>query len=87
MNIITGIFASIGAFCISIISSIGYFGIFFLMSLESMIFPMPSELVMPFAGFLVSSGEMKLALVVLFATLGSLVGSLLSYYLGRYGGN
>jgi membrane protein DedA with SNARE-associated domain len=87
MNIITAILASIGAFCISVISSIGYFGVFFLMCLESMIFPMPSELVMPFAGFLISSGEMKFALVVLSATLGSVVGSLLSYYLGRYGGN
>jgi membrane protein DedA with SNARE-associated domain len=87
MNIITTILATIGAFCISIISSIGYFGVFFLMTLESMIFPMPSELVMPFAGFLIASGEMKFLFVVLAATLGSIVGSLLSYYLGRYGGN
>ena len=57
------------------------------MMLESMIFPMPSELVMPFAGFLVAAGEMKLMWVVVFATLGSIVGSLLSYYLGKYGGN
>jgi membrane protein DedA with SNARE-associated domain len=42
---------------------------------------------MPFAGFLVSGGEMSFLLVVIFATLGSLVGALLSYYLGKYGGN
>lgn len=57
------------------------------MIMESMILPVPSELVLPFAGFLISSGEMKFLLVVIFATIGSLVGSLLSYYLGRYGGN
>jgi membrane protein DedA with SNARE-associated domain len=87
MNIITTILAAIGTFCISVISSLGYFGVFFLMCLESMIFPMPSELVMPFAGFLIASGEMKFLFVVLTATLGSIVGSLISYYLGRYGGN
>lgn len=87
MNIITGILAGIGTFCISIISSIGYLGVFLLMVMESMILPTPSELVMPFAGFLISSGEMKFSLVIIFSTLGSLVGSLLSYYLGRYGGN
>ena len=87
MNIITGILASVGAFCISIISSIGYFGVFLLMVMESMVLPVPSELVMPFAGFLISSGEMKFALVVIFSTLGSLAGSLVSYYIGKYGGN
>jgi membrane protein DedA with SNARE-associated domain len=57
------------------------------MTLESMVFPMPSELVMPFAGFLIASGEMKFLFVVLSATLGSIFGSLLSYYFGKYGGN
>jgi len=87
MNIITQILAVLGTFCISVISSIGYLGIFFLMILESMIVPIPSELVMPFAGFLVATGDMNLWWVVLFATLGSLAGSLLSYYMGLYGGN
>jgi membrane protein DedA with SNARE-associated domain len=52
-----------------------------------MILPIPSELVMPFAGFLISSGEMNFWLIILFATIGSLIGSLISYYIGAYGGN
>jgi membrane protein DedA with SNARE-associated domain len=44
-------------------------------------------MVMPFAGFLISSGQMSFALVIIFATLGSLAGSLVSYYIGRDGGN
>jgi membrane protein DedA with SNARE-associated domain len=56
------------------------------MIMESMILPAPSELILPFAGFLISRGEMSFIPVILFATFGSLVGSLLSYYLGRYGG-
>jgi len=69
MNIITTILESLALLCISIISSGGYFGIFILMAMESMILPVPSEMVMPFAGFLISSGTMKFWLVVLFATL------------------
>jgi len=86
MNIITSIFASLGAFCIGIISSVGYFGVLLLMMMESMILPVPSELVLPFAGFLISSGEMKFLIVVISATIGSLIGSLISYYIGKYGG-
>ncbi|MEM4270940.1 MAG: DedA family protein, partial [Candidatus Pacearchaeota archaeon] len=56
------------------------------MALESMIFPLPSELVMPFAGFLIAEGRFTWQGVVLFSTLGSIVGSLLSYYIGMYGG-
>jgi len=87
MNIITAVLTALATFCISVISSVGYLGVFLLMIMESMILPVPSELVMPFAGFLISSGEMKFALVILFSTLGSLTGSLLSYYIGKYGGN
>jgi membrane protein DedA with SNARE-associated domain len=87
INILTKILSSIALFCISIISSIGYFGVFLLMTMESMILPVPSELVMPFAGFLISSGQMNFWFVVLAATFGSLVGSLIGYYLGMYGGN
>jgi membrane protein DedA with SNARE-associated domain len=87
MNIITSILTSLALLCISIISSIGYFGILLLMIMESMIIPVPSELVLTFAGFLISSGEMKFIIVVISATIGSLIGSLLSYYIGIYGGN
>ena len=87
MNILSQVLASIGSFIIQAISALGYAGVFFLMVLESMIFPIPSELVMPFAGFLIATGEMNWWLVILFSSLGSVCGSLLSYYLGRAGGN
>jgi len=74
-------------FVIEIISFLGYPGLLFLMALESMIFPLPSELVMPFAGYLVATGELNLYLAIIFSTLGSLIGSLLSYYAGKYFGN
>lgn len=63
-----------------------YPGVFLLMVLESMVFPVPSEAVMPFAGFLIASGEFTFTGVILAATLGSIVGSLISYAIGYYGG-
>lgn len=70
----------------SIISFLGYSGVFFLMVLESMIFPVPSEAVMPFAGYLAYIGKFNLLLIVFIATLGSILGSLISYYIGYFGG-
>jgi membrane protein DedA with SNARE-associated domain len=86
MSILTDIFAFIGSFVLSIISQLGYAGIFFLMMLESMIVPVPSEFVMPFAGFLVAQGSFNVVLVILVSTLGSITGSLLFYYIGTTGG-
>ena len=79
-------FETIIAWVSSIILFLGYPGIVFLMILESMIFPLPSEAILPFAGYLVGRGEMNLMLVTLSATLGSLIGSWISYEIGRYGG-
>jgi len=62
-----------------------YVGIFVLMALESMIAPIPSELVMPFAGFLIFSGYFDPVWVVVASSLGSLIGSLLSYGMGVLG--
>ncbi len=73
-------------YAVSIISFLGYLGVFFLMTLESMIFPVPSEAIMPFAGYLAYSGKFNLLLIVFIATLGSILGSLISYYMGYYGG-
>jgi len=69
-------------FVISIISSLGYPGIFLLMILESALIPIPSEIIMPFSGFLVSKGTFDPISVVLAGTFGNLVGSILTYYLG-----
>ena len=70
----------------SLIQSGGYFFLFFLMILESTALPVPSEAVMPFAGFLIALGKFSFLGVIFFSTLGSIVGSLLSYYIGFYGG-
>lgn len=66
----------------SIISNLGYGGIFFLMVLESALIPIPSEVIMPFSGFLVSVGKLGLVGVVLAGSFGNLVGSIATYYLG-----
>lgn len=68
------------------ISSSGYSSVFILMTLESMIAPVPSEAVMPFAGFLITEGQFTFTGVAIASTSGSLLGSILSYYMGLYGG-
>jgi membrane protein DedA with SNARE-associated domain len=71
---------------VSFISSTGYVCVYILMALESMVVPVPSEAVMPFAGFLIASGDFNFPLVILFSTVGSITGSLISYYVGAWGG-
>jgi membrane protein DedA with SNARE-associated domain len=71
---------------VSGISSGGYPAVFVLMALESMIAPVPSEAVMPFAGYLVATGRFELWLVGVASSAGSIVGSLVSYYTGLKGG-
>jgi len=68
------------------VGTIGYIGVFLLMVAESMVLPVPSEAVLPFAGFLVAQHSLSAAWVVVTATLGSVVGSLISYGIGRFGG-
>ena len=69
----------------ALIQQCSYVGIFILMTLESMIAPIPSELVMPFAGFLIFTGHFDPVWVMAASTLGSIVGSLLSYGMGVLG--
>ena len=71
---------------INIISSLGYWGVFIAMTLESACIPIPSEAIMPFAGFVVSEGKMTLLGITIVGALGNLVGSLISYYVGLKGG-
>ena len=66
------------------IGSMGYPGIFLLMAMESSIFPVPSELVMPPAGYLVQQGQMNMTLVILSGTFGSLAGAYLNYFVARW---
>ncbi len=76
----------ISGFAISCLEMTGYFGAAFLMAMESMIAPVPSEAVMPFVGFLVADGKWNLWAAILATSAGSIVGSLISYVMGYYGG-
>lgn len=67
-------------------TSLGYPGIAFLMFLENIFPPIPSELIMPLAGFTAGTGELSFVGVVLAGALGSLLGQLPLYYLGRWVG-
>lgn len=71
---------------VELIDTIGYFGVAFLMMLESMVAPIPSEAVMPPAGMLIAEGRFTFLGVIFFSTLGSITGSLISYYMGKWGG-
>ncbi len=81
-----GITESIIQYATYVIDHTGYIGVGVLMTLESMIVPVPSEAVMPFAGFLWFEGKMNPWIIVLASTLGSSIGSLFSYWIGAYGG-
>ncbi len=76
----------ISEFAIHVLDTTGYAGAAFLMGLESMVFPVPSEAVMPFVGFLVADGKWGLIQAILATSLGSFLGSYLSYLMGYYGG-
>jgi membrane protein DedA with SNARE-associated domain len=67
-------------------ASLGYPGLVLMMALESMIAPIPSEVVMPFAGFLVVEGRFTFLGATLASSSGTLLGSLASYLMGRWGG-
>ena len=81
---ITSILAIISGLILTIIEKIGYFGIFILMTLQSYNIPIPSEIIMPFSGFLASSGKLGFWPVVIIGTLGNLSGAYLSYATARY---
>src|SRR5438552_3995068 len=70
----------------SIVSATGYAGITLLMAIESACIPLPSELIMPFAGYLVYAGRMKLVWAATAGAIGCNLGSLIAYEIGCYGG-
>lgn len=76
--------AQISLFIIHLIQTTGYMGIFVLMTLESALIPIPSEVTMPFAGFLANQGSLSFILVVLTGAFGNLVGSIIGYYIGYF---
>lgn len=87
------ILAVLSDFIISVESSMGYLGIVLLMGIESCCIPLPSEIIMPFAGFLCTpEGAAKVGVqfslwgVGLAGAIGCVVGSIPAYYLGMFGG-
>ena len=76
----------LSAFVISVISSMGYGGVVLLMAIESACIPLPSEIIMPFSGYLVWRGEMTLWGVAVAGAVGCVLGSLVAYYVGAWGG-
>ncbi len=76
----------IGAVAVGLISALGYGGIVLAMAIESACIPLPSEVIMPFAGFLVWKGEMGLFAVSLAGAVGNVLGSAVAYWVGYVGG-
>jgi membrane protein DedA with SNARE-associated domain len=66
------------------IGALGYPGIFLLMAMESSVIPIPSELVMPPAGYLAQQGQMNILIAIFVGTAGSLVGAYANYYAAHY---
>ena len=71
---------------INTVSSLGYVGIALLMALENIIPPIPSEIIMPLAGFTVTQGDLNFVYVILAGTIGSVLGATPWYFLGKYWG-
>jgi membrane protein DedA with SNARE-associated domain len=80
------IISILAGFVIWGISVFGYFGVGLMMAIESACIPLPSEIIMPFSGYLVSTGQFSLWGVALAGSLGCVFGSSLAYWIGYYGG-
>jgi len=80
------IVSGLSAFIIATIATLGYGGVVLMMAIESACIPLPSEVIMPFSGFLVASGQFNLQMVAIMGALGCLLGSYVAYYVGANGG-
>ena len=83
---IDGLLAWLAALIVAVISASGLLGIALLMAVESACIPLPSEIIMPFSGYLVSTGRFSLVLVATAGALGCNLGSTVAYYVGYLGG-
>lgn len=83
---ILGIGVVVVTFLVDTVGRLGYAGVILLMALESSFVPFPSEVVVPPAGYLASLGQMNIFLVILSGIIGSILGSLLNYWIAsRFG--
>lgn len=80
------IIAALAAFVIAVISKTGYLGVVALMAIESACIPLPSEIIMPFAGYLVYTGQFSLLWAATAGAIGCNIGSVIAYEIGFYGG-
>jgi membrane protein DedA with SNARE-associated domain len=80
------ILAVLANFIIAVISGTGYLGIALLMGIESACIPLPSEIIMPFSGYLVHTGRFQLLWVATAGALGCNLGSAVAYWIGSHGG-
>jgi membrane protein DedA with SNARE-associated domain len=80
------ILAVLASFIIAVISATGYLGIALLMGIESACIPLPSEIIMPFSGYLVYSGRFQLLWVATAGAIGCNLGSAVAYWVGAHGG-
>src|SRR5688500_20254888 len=85
-SMIEWLIEQLGRFVIAAISTFGYTGIVVTMAIESACIPLPSEIIMPFSGYLVTTGQFTMVGVTLAGALGNVVGSILAYYAGAWGG-
>lgn len=76
----------LAGFIVSVISASGYLGIALMMAIESACIPLPSEVIMPFSGYLVSTGRFDLLLVATAGAIGCNIGSVIAYEVGKRGG-
>lgn len=86
MHIISDIIAWMATWIVAVISWGGYIGIALLMAIESACIPLPSEIIMPFGGYLVSTGQLDLFWVATAGAIGCNIGSIPAYEMGRLGG-
>lgn len=85
-GLIEAIISELSRFVIACISRFGYAGIFLTMGIESACIPLPSEIIMPFSGYLVMTGQFTMLGVTLAGALGNVAGSIVAYYAGVWGG-
>jgi membrane protein DedA with SNARE-associated domain len=81
-----GLAGTVAGAIVAVLTASGYAGLAGLMAIESACIPLPSEIILPFAGYLVSQGRMSLVLVATVGALGCNLGSAVAYAVGRHGG-
>ena len=86
MSMLHNLIAWVAGIIVAVIASTGYVGVALLMAIESACIPLPSEIIMPFAGYLVSIGKLNIWWVATAGAVGCNLGSILAYEVAKRGG-